>query len=57
MSEFYLQTGASFGKSQLLNGAKLANQNKDKMAGKFKYLQSFSNVAIKPIPTDWSQCA
>ena len=29
-----IQNGASFGKSQLLNGMKLANQNKDlKIAG------------------------
>ena len=32
------QNGASFGKSQLLNGLTLANQNKNKMARKFKYL-------------------
>ena len=28
--------GPSFGKSQLLHGVKLANQNKNKMAGNFK---------------------
>ena len=31
-----LQKGPSFGKSQLLHGAKLANQNKDIMARNFK---------------------
>ena len=33
---FCLQKGASFGKSQLLNGEKLVNQNIQEMAGKFK---------------------
>ena len=36
---FCLRNGASFGKSQLLNGVKLVNQNKNKMAGKLKNLQ------------------
>ena len=31
-----LQNGTSFGKSQLMNGVKLANQNKNKLAGNFK---------------------
>ena len=35
-SVLYLQNGTSFGKSQLLIGAKLANQNKFKMARNFK---------------------
>ena len=33
-SVFCLQNGTSFGKSQLLNDPTLANQNKNKMAGK-----------------------
>ena len=32
-----LQNGTSFGKSQLLHGVILANQNKNKKARKFKY--------------------
>ena len=35
-SVLYLQNGKSFGRSQLLIGAKLANQNKFKMARIFK---------------------
>ena len=41
--EFCLQKGPSFGKSQLLHGAKLANQNKDIMAPNFKL-----HVAVRP---------
>ena len=39
--EFWLQNGASFGNNQLLQGAKVANQHKNKMARKFKDLQGF----------------
>ena len=44
---FCLQNGASFGKSQLLNGPTLANQNKNKKARKFKYLLSSSQILFK----------
>ena len=40
----WFQNRASFGKSQLLNGLTLANQNKNKMARKFKDLQVFLEV-------------
>ena len=39
-SVFCLLNGPSFGKSQLLNGVKLAKQNKNKMARKFKCFKS-----------------
>ena len=35
-----LQSEASFGKSQLLNGSNLANQNKNKKAQKLLYFQN-----------------
>ena len=46
--EFCLQKGPSFGKSQLLHGAKLANQNKNKKAGNFKnhfFIVSFNKCS------------
>ena len=40
LSLFCLQTDPSFGKSQLLNAPKLANQNKNKMARNSKVKNS-----------------
>ena len=40
LTMFCLQNEASFGKSQLLNGSNLANQNKNKMAQKLLYFQN-----------------
>ena len=52
---FCLQNGASFGKSQLLNGATLVNQNKNKMAPNFNLKGStgtkFFNCEYFPINT------
>ena len=45
---FCLQNGTSFGKSQLLHGVKLANQNKNKKAGNFKshfFIVSFNKCS------------
>ena len=57
---FCLQNGTSFGKSQLLNGVTLENQNKNKMAGNFKNLKiNFSKKedffpVNRLLPSVWS---
>ena len=47
---------ARFGKSQLLNAPILANQNKNKMARKFKYLQFFQCCKMKLFGDFFNHC-